>query len=233
MANALAHYRSHESTYDQIADELQRVRNTFESADRFTQKVMLFDSTVYAVMSVQNSIDMLKRAFQTYIGADTWSTVREAFKGLNYGNNKFDYCQRNFDTIFSSTGDRIIDELVTGSPWDAVATMVDEIVGVSWIKAPFVGCMLGVTELICIDTNVAQQVPGTKSSGYKSAKEYQEAVQMVRDEFPELNNMLSTFMLQWVVFDANRDDGVARHEEWFNHILPGSSFARQTGLDAF
>ena len=233
MANALAHYRSHESTYDQIADELQRVRNTFESADRFTQKVMLFDSTVYAVMSVQNSIDMLRRAFRTYGSAETWSTVREAFKGLNYGNNKFDYCRDNFETIFSKTGDRIIDELVNGSPWKSVAIMVDELMGVSWIKAPFVGCMLGITELICIDTNVAQQVPGTKANGYKSAEEYQEAVQMVRDEFPELNNMLSTFMLQWVVFDANRDDGVARHEEWFNHILPGSSFGRQTGLDAF
>ena len=36
-----------------------------------------------------------------------------------------------------------------------------------------------------------------------------------------------------LAYATNRGDGVARHEEWFEQMLPGSQFGRQTALDAF
>lgn len=235
MTTPIAHYRRHKSTYDTIAEQLDTVRDIFMSADRFTQKVMLFDSSVFAVTSVQNDISILRTAFRSYCRADNWDEVRGAMESVNYGNNKFDYIRANFDAIFSQTGDSIIDALEAGAVWGSVNIMVNELMGVSFIKAPFIPCMLGFKSLMCVDTNVAQMVPDSdvKAKGYSSINEYMNAISLIKDEFPELTEELSTFMLQWVVFDANRGDGVARHEEWFEHMLPGSPFGRQAGLDEF
>lgn len=233
MASPLSHYERHRDTYNQISDELSRVNTAFMSADRFTQKVMLFDSTVFAVLSVQNDISILRKAFRGYMEADSWDDVREVCKHVNYGNNKFDYIRANFDRVFGQAGDDIIHDLTRGNTWDAVAQIVETMSGLSWVKAPFVGAMLGFESLICIDTNVAQMVPGAKAKGYSGVDEYRETVQDVKDEYPELAEQVSTFMLQWIVFDANRETGVARHEEWFEAMLPGSVFGRQTGLDAY
>jgi hypothetical protein len=194
---------------------------------------MLFDSSVYAVVSVQNDISILRSAFRGYANSGNWTEVRESFKSVNYGNNKFDYAQSNFDSIFGDVGDKIIDYLEAEDVWGAVEIMANELSGVSWVKAPFIIAMLGYTEVMCIDTNVEQMVPNVKSKGYTDMQEYRDAIGRVKDEYPELANEVSTFMLQWVVFDANRGDGVAKHEEWFEHMLPGSVFGRQTGLDAY
>lgn len=235
MADPMTHYERHKDTYDNISRELATTRSTFMSTDRFTQKVMLFDSSVFAVMSVQNDISILRRAFRGYCNADKWSEVREVMRGVNYGNNKFGYIRSNFDAIFGQLGDSVIRDLESGDVWSAVDTMATKLLGVSYIKAPFIPCMLGFTDVMCIDTNVAQMVSDdrVKAKGYESVQEYRDAISLVEHEFPGLALEVSTFMLQWIVFDANRGDGVARHEEWFEHILPGSPFGRQMGLDSF
>jgi len=235
MADPIRHYDRYQGTYDKISRELDTLRESFVSADRFTQKVMLFDSSVFAVTSVQNDISILRQAFRGYGNSDTWDDLREVMKGVNYGNNKFEYIRSNFDTIFSETGDDIIFRLKCGNVSAAVQMMADELDGVSYIKAPFIPAMLGFKEVMCIDTNVAQMVPddSVKAKDYSSMDEYEDAVARVKQEFPELADEVSTFMLQWIVFDANRGEGVAKHEEWFEHMLPGSTFGRQMGLDAF
>jgi hypothetical protein len=63
--------------------------------------------------------------------------------------------------------------------------------------------------------------------------EYYDAVRIVEKEFSDLSSEVSRFMLQWIVFDANREDGVARHEEWFEYVLPGSPFGRQSSLGEY
>lgn len=235
MSDATKHYKSNKEVYHNIERELQRVNDHFCNSDRFTQKILLFDSSVYAVMSVQNSVNILKRAFNSYAQSDNWDEVQEAFKMLNYGNNKFDYTRNNFDTIFSSVGDEICDALEMGNVWDAVNLLVENVEGVSWIKAPFICCMLGFTNILCIDTNVAQMAEddSVKARGYTSQESYQLAIESIKAEYSDLSDLLSTFMLQWVLFDANRENGVTRHEEWFNHILPGTPFSRQAGLDEY
>lgn len=195
---------------------------------------MLFDSSVFAVMSVQNSINILERAFRAYDRSDSWKDVQDAMMHVNYGNNKMNYIEHNHDVIMSDSKE-IIDSLERGDVWLAVRRIVEKMKGVSWIKGAFVPAMLGFTEVMCIDTNVAQMVPdeSVQASEYKSEEEYHEAVNRVMEEFPDLSEELSPFMLQWVIFDANRGEGVARHEEWFNAILPGSSFSRQASLNSF
>jgi len=231
----LAHYERNRDTYRQIENELSAVRTAFDSGDRFTKKVMLFDSSVFAVMSVQNSTDILRRAFRAYANSESWESARVAFERLNYGNNKFDYVRSNFETIFSWTGNEIITWLESHKPWKAVEIMAEELDGISWVKAPFIGAMLGVTDLMCIDTNVEQMIDddSVKSSDYSSLEEYLDAIVALKQEYPELAKQVSTFMFQWILFDANRGDNVTRHEEWFEHILPGTVFGRQTALDQF
>lgn len=235
MVEPQTQYRRYQGTYERISESLETVRQSFLSADRFTQKVMLFDSTVYAVTSVQNDISVLRRAFRGYCNADDWEDLRSVMEGVNYGNNKFDYIRHNFDAVFSQHGDSIIDALEDGDSWHAVELMVEHIQGVSYVKAPFVACMLGFTDLMCLDTNVEQMVPdeNVKSSDYRSVDEYRSAIKSVKEQFPDLADEVSTFMLQWVVFDSNRGDGVARHEEWFEVMLPGSPFGHQTGLEDY
>jgi len=235
MADPFRHYERYQDTYDTISRELDTLRESFLSADRFTQKVMLFDSSVFAVMSVQNDISILRRAFRGYCNADTWDELREVMRGVNYGNNKFDYIRSNFDTIFSDTGDDIIFRLKTGNVWEAVELMADELAGVSYIKAPFIPAMLGFKDVMCIDTNMAQMIPDdrVKAKDYKSVSEYREAIEIAKGEYKNLSERLSTFMFQWVCFDTNRSEGVAKHEEWFEVMLPGSSFGRQTGLSEY
>lgn len=207
----------------------------FKNADIFRQKIMLLDATTFAVMSVQNSVEMLRRGFRAYARSDNWSECREAFKYLNYGNDKFKYTEHNFEQIFSSCGNQICSELENNNVWRAVELCVDHLKGVSWIKAAFVPAMLGFTDVLCIDTNVAQMVPddSVQAEEYKSAQSYKNAVDRVLDEFPELSDMLSPFMVQWVVFDTNRENGVEHHQEWFNHLLPGTIFSQQAALGEY
>jgi hypothetical protein len=235
MTDPIDHYQMYRDTYDKISRELDTVRESFLSADRFTQKVMLFDSSMYAVTSVQNDISILRKAFRGYKNCDTWDQLREVMGSVNYGNNKFDYIRSNFDAIFGHVGDRVINYLEGGQLWQAVDLMVDAFNGVSYVKAPFIPCMLGFKKLMCIDTNVEQMVPddSVKAKDYSSLNEYKGAIDRVKEEFPELSDSVSTFMLQWIVFDANRKEGVAKHEEWFEVMLPGSSFGRQTGLGEY
>lgn len=236
MTDPIQQYERNAETYDRIANALSDVKQLFESASIFRQKVMLFDSTTFAIISVQNDVSILKRAFRSYATDANWEEVRDTFKHVNYGNNKFDYVRENFDTIFGEVGTEIIGLLETGEVWSAVERIVEELMGVSWVKGAFVPAMLGYTSVMCIDTNVEQMVPdddSVASKGYKSGNAYRSAVDKVVSEFPDLSDKVSTFMLQWVVFDSNRGQGVEKHEEWFEHMLPGTPFARQTGLDSF
>ena len=235
MVSPISQYEQNRDTYETIADNLDSIRETFVSSDRKTQKTMLYDSSVFAVVSVQNDISVLRRAFRAYCNADTWNEVQDAMRSVNYGNNKYDYMQHNFSVIMSPVGTKIITQLENGNSWKAVMTMVSELKGVSYVKAPFVACMLGFTDLMCIDTNVAQMIDddSVQATAYRSIEEYREAISKIEDKFDNLADEVSTFMLQWIVFDANREDGVARHEEWFEHMLPGSPFGRQQVLDSF
>jgi chloramphenicol O-acetyltransferase len=232
MVEPHTHYKRNKVAYDTIASALDSVNTAFHNADRFTQKVMLFDSSVYAVTSVQNDISVLRDAFRGYQNADNWDDVRDVMSSVNYGNNKFEYIRSNFDTIFSKFGDNIINLLKQGSVWAAIDNMADRLDGVSYVKAPFIACMLGFTSVMCVDTNVEQMIDddAVVSSGYRSLDEYKDAVEIVVSSFPNLAEDVSTFMLQWVCFDCNRGNGVARHEEWFEVMVPGSPFGRQTGL---
>jgi|APHM01.1.fsa_nt_gi hypothetical protein len=235
MVGTKRHAERYSETYETIRTELDNVRNIFESVSRDRQKVMLFDSAVYAVTSVQNDISILRRFFREYANSEDWSEVKKAFRSVNYGNNKFEYCMNNASVIFGSIGDDIVSALEAGAVWDAVEIMVAELKGVSYIKAPFVGCMLGYTSLMCIDTNVAQMVPDdrVKASDYSSGQEYKEAVALVKQQYEDLAAEYDPFMLQWILFDANRGEGVAKHEEWFEQMLPGTQFGTQTSLGDF
>jgi thermostable 8-oxoguanine DNA glycosylase len=232
----LRQYRENRQAYSQIADLLSQTKQVFEQSDRHTQKVMLFDSTVFAVMSVQNSTDILKQSFRSYCRADNWSDVRDACSMCNYGNNKYNYIELNFETIFETrTGDYIIDTLIYDGVWSAVKQLVDTIMGVSWVKAPFVCSMLGYTDVMCIDTNVEQMIDDSavKSKDYSSEQQYRNAVQIIKETYSELAEKVSTFMLQWIIFDANRETGVIKHEEWFENILPGNHFGRQMAMSDY
>lgn len=229
---AIDHYRRNEEAYQRIATALNSVRKQFESADRTTQRTMLMDASTYAVMSVQNSVEMLRRGFTAYAEADDWEDVKDGCKALNYGKNKFRYITENHQTIQEL--DEPIDLLEAGRTHEAVDVIVDELLGVSYVKAAFTVAMLGFTDTLCVDTNVAQAMSGdVNASDYKSLDEYTDAVDAVLDRFDGLSDRLDPFLVQWALFDWFREDGVTYHEEYFEHMLPGTPFGRQLGLNDF
>lgn len=226
------HYRRNESTYTDIEHSLNTVRKQFETADRFTQRVMLLDASTYALMSVQNSVDMLRRGFNAYANADDWEDVKDGCRGLNYGKNKFRYITENKETVMDH--DEAIDLLEAGNTKDAIDVIADEFIGVSYIKAAFTVAMLGFTDTLCIDTNIRQAMDDeVASSGYNSIEEYYDALEQVLEEYDTLSDEVSPFLTQWILFDLQRDDGITLHDEYFDHMLPGTPFGRQVGLDEF
>jgi len=234
---ATTHTERHRTTYREIESKLSSVRETFESVDPHTGRSMLLDGLVYAIMSVQNSVEMLERAFRGYAqipntDKSNKEALRNTMKGLNYGNNKLDYIRHNIGKMHGEIGETIRLELIEGSVWKAVELLQDHCKGVSWIKASFVPAMLGYTEVMCIDTNVAQMVDtdSVQAKGYTSADSYRTAVETVLDHYDELADDWSPFMVQWILFDANRGESVEHHDEWFEVMLPGSVTSRQAGL---
>jgi len=189
------HVERHRDSYEQIASQLEAVRHAFESAPPAVQNSMLLDSTVYAVMSVQNSVDVLDRAFRAYsrietdtlVGSDELQSVAQH---LNYGQNKRRYIEHNAELISGDVGDRIVTQLTAdeGSVWTAIETIQADCLGVSWIKAAFVPAMLGYTDAMCIDTNVAQMVSAEHvvATGYSNGDDYREAVEAVMNHYPDV-----------------------------------------------
>lgn len=214
VSEPLAHYRNHREAYDYIADRLRNTRKAFLSASRNVQKSLLFDSATNALISASTRLNNHESAFIEYRLANGRDEILEALQGNSvlYHNNKTDYIVRNEDIQM----DDIIDEIEAGNLDTAHRAILDQFAGLGARKAGFTLAMLGFTEKMCIDGNVARKCGLDKSDIYEGVviERYEAQCREIRSQFPDLADELDPFLWQWVVFDSERGT-VTAHDPWF------------------
>lgn len=211
------HYKDNRETYSRIRTKLDLLREDFLEADKRTQRRLLLDSYIFAAISVQTPLDIHEQAFHTYI-RNGRELDNSDMKKVNYWKNKTQYI-RETETKFVEI-DAVIDLLQRGKIDAAHRKIADEFKGVSTKKAGFTLAMLGFTEKMCIDTNVRQMAGIPKEQEYEGVviSKYEAQCKEIRDSFNELDEEVSPFMVQWVLFDSIRES-VTTHKEFLNHML--------------
>lgn len=206
-------YKSHEKDYEEIKERLETVKSRFMDESRKTQRRMVLDSYIFAVISVQTPLDVHERSYARYTEGIEYE---EAFREVNYKNNKISYI-RETEVKFEEI-DRVIDLLEEEEVDKAHKLMCDEFKGVGMAKAGFTLAMLGFTGKMCVDTNV-QQASGLEEvySGVVVEK-YEKMCEKVREQFKSLKDQLEPFMVQWVLFDYQRGEQ-RKHDVFFDQIL--------------
>jgi thermostable 8-oxoguanine DNA glycosylase len=203
----------HSEDYEQIKDRLELVKNRFMEEDRLTQRRMVLDSYIFAVISIQTPLDVHERSYARYTNGDEYE---DAFREVNYKNNKISYI-RETEVKFKAI-DNVIDLLEANKIDEAHKLMCDEFKGVGMAKGAFTLAMLGFTSKMCVDTNV-QQASGIEDvySGVVVEK-YENMCEKIRQQFSDLKDRLDPFMVQWVLFDYQRGEH-RKHNVFFNQLL--------------
>lgn len=209
-------YRKNQEFYDEISDDLEVVKARFLDADKRTQRRALLDSYIFAVLSVQTSLDRHETAWRAYIRADRDMDIEE-IKSVNYWKNKVSYI-RETETKFREI-DKVLELINAGEIDKAHRRIADSFKGVSTVKAAFVLAMLGFKSKMCIDTNVRQIAGIEKDNLYDGViiNKYDAQCRKVRSRFDELDEELSPFMVQWVLFDSMRGS-LTDHGEFLDHL---------------
>lgn len=212
----IQHYRQNQEFYNEISDGLEIVKAGFLDADKRTQRRALLDSYIFAVLSVQTSLDRHETAWEAYLRADRDMDIEE-IRSVNYWKNKVSYI-RETETKFREI-DKVLELINAGEIDKAHRRIADSFKGVSTVKAAFVLAMLGFKSKMCIDTNVRQIAGIEKDNLYDGViiGKYDAQCRKVRSRFDELNEELSPFMVQWVLFDSMRGSKTD-HGEFLNHL---------------
>lgn len=214
--NAVRQYQENEAMYRKISDELDKVRMNFENADRSTQKDILRTSSEFAILTVRVDVDRAEDVFARFQDTDTWREAWKLFQTLNGKNQKFDYITRNRT---QADFGKIVDLLNAGEYAAAWRETIREVKGVGPRKASFTLAMCGKKRFMCIDTNVAQMagVSENDDETRDASVDYDRYTSLcddIRAQYPELDEELSPFVLQWVLFDANRGN-ISTHDPYF------------------
>lgn len=216
MSEIVEFYREHENKYRKIRGQLENVNERFLTENRQAQRRMLLDSYVFSVISVQTPVTIHEDAYRRWKNGES---LEQAFQSVNYRFNKADYI-RETRTDFESI-DRVIDRLLNGNVDGAHRLIVDRFKGVGTVKAAFTLAMLGFTSRACIDTNVLNVAGIERGDMYDGVviSKYQSFVKNIfNDVAAPLNRVLDNFMVQWVIFDYARGEGVTFHEVFFNNL---------------
>jgi len=226
----VAHYRTHEATYQRIWGQLDTIRERFKKADRETKKDYLKLSYVNSVISVQTPLHIHEEAFRRILSGDG---LERALERVNYNGQKKKYlsqCLQEpdiWETLVTDYNERGLDTMHK--------TAIDRLKFVGTVKVPFMLANLGFTEKMCLDANVCRIMGIDSQPTTVVVDRYESLCTDVCDLFPVLEVELDPYHLQWVLFDyqrfnrtnmdpdtANRLDvetQVAHHEAWFDGAL--------------
>ena len=209
-------YREHRDQYNKISKRLDHVNNKFLDAGQETQRRMLLDSYIFAVLSVQTPVDIHEDAFRSI---KSGAELESAMRSVNYWRNKAQYI-RETEVKFEEI-DRAIELLENGELDKAHRHVADHFKGVSTVKAAFTLAMLGFKDKACTDTNVLTALDMDRDEAYNGVV-IEKYNQFCSDAFeqidPELKSEVdSNFMNQWVIFDAVRGS-LSNHDVFFEHV---------------
>jgi thermostable 8-oxoguanine DNA glycosylase len=213
-----SHYVENRPVYDYIEERLRQTRSVFESADNAGE--LLRHSTEYAIISVQTKVSNHEPAFLETRGVSDQSEIADIFADntVMYHNNKARYIAENRDSVdFNSLASRLKDGEI-----DAVhESIVDQCLGLGSAKGAFSLSMLGYTEKLCVDSHTAN-IAGLErdASADANTEEYEQLSQTILDTFSSLADELEPFMVQWIMFSADKGS-LELHDPyymWVEHV---------------
>lgn len=207
------HYRRNKDDYQEIDNRLHETREAFMSADTSEQIRMLQKSHSFAVISVQTTVDIHEEAFVSLWENDTpLSDIDDALSSVNYRNNKTDYITHSIQ--HGHLWADVADMLENGEVDSAHKFILENFKGVGPAKSPFTLSMLGFTSKMCIDANIVNAMGMDEHVSTVVVEKYENICSKIRSKMPTLNETLSPFMWQWVVFDWNREE-ISKHKPYY------------------
>jgi thermostable 8-oxoguanine DNA glycosylase len=207
------HYRRNQDDYDEISARLERTREAFLSADTYDQIRMLQQSHSFAVISVQTPVHIHEESFTKLWENDTpIADMDDALSSVNYLNQKKEYITHSLTHAHMWVD--VIDLIEAGDLDAAHKYVLDNFKGVGPAKAPFTLSMLGFTEKMCIDANVINAMGLDEHVSTVVVEKYENICAKLRGKMPTLNETVSPFMWQWIVFDWQRDE-ISKHKPFF------------------
>lgn len=216
MKEPIDFYEQHEEDYKEISEKLDKVNQKFLNSDRESQRRMILDSYMFAVLSIQTPVSIHEEAFRSIKNGDDYE---DAMSSVNYWKNKVSYI-RETEVKFEEI-DEAIDLLEAGEVDKAQRKVLDEFKGVGTVKSAFTLAMLGFKQKACIDTNVLTALGMDREDAYNGVviEKYESFCSSAFEEIDsELKSRVdSQFMNQWIVFDAVREE-FTNHEVFFDHV---------------
>jgi len=218
ILHATNHYRNNVDHYNSVRARLSATKQRFMDSDKYEQIRMLQVSHAFAALSVQTSVENHEEAFRNLFAdgvPDSKEEVRESINMCNYWKSKARYI---WDSIESVNEWWEVAEMLENREIDkAHKYIIDNFLGVSTAKAPFVLAMLGFTQKMCLDTNICN-LTGIERPSTVVVDRYEDIVSSVREKFQTLKEEASEpFIFQWALFDYKRGN-LSTHEPFFTVI---------------
>jgi len=177
---------------------------------------MLQQSHSFAVISVQTPVDIHEDSFvKLWDNDNPLENMDDALSSVNYRNNKADYITHSL--THGHLWANVVDMIEAGNIDEAHKYVLDNFKGVGPAKAPFTFSMLGFTEKMCIDANVINAMGMDEHVNTVVVDKYEAICQKLREKMPTLNETVSPFMWQWIVFDWQRDE-ISKHKPFYQVI---------------
>lgn len=229
-------YREHRQFYDATQRKLDAVREAILEAPDLVAKTVLFLADMYAIISSNTRVRAHELGFLRAVEASTDKELREALANtraiLGSGDwavmyhptkaehiietmNEVDY-DRHLRLFREGEFDRLHRLKVDGTLDDHTPVK-----GLGTAKAAFSLAMCGVTQKMCVDSNVARFFGLDPDEDVPSSKvvppTYEAFCADLRARAPTIirEDGVSNYIWQWVTFDFQRAQGVETHDPWF------------------
>jgi hypothetical protein len=134
-----------------------------------------------------------------------------------YGGQKFNWDRKTFKNVNWSLLVLAIRKHVENNRFDVLLdVIVDQLTGVSHRKGAFMLSMIGITEYMCIDSNVAQFADIDTERSYNNADTYMSDCSKIVEaiDMPHMPN----FIVQWAIYDVQRGEH-SRHIAFYREVL--------------
>lgn len=212
-----AWHKAHRDDYSQVETRLARTRRVLLHGDVRDGARVLEAAFDNAVLSIRTDLDRHERAFTALWAGD--KTHKEAALMTVYGGNKKNWLRRTHEKTDWETLTLAVREHAREERWAQLLEVItDNLVGVAYRKGAFMLAMSGLTEYMCIDSNVGRLAGVDMEEDFSDAGAYMRECERVREHAPTLAAEVSPFIAQWVMYDFMRGEH-ARHMAFFREVI--------------
>lgn len=207
----------HREDYAHVQRRLDATRNVVLHGREDRAAAIVERAYTFAVFSIQTPLDRHERAFTEYYTGE--KDLEAAVTSTVYGGTKIPWLEKTFESTDWTEVVRMIRLSVANGDYAPLLDYIDdELTGVSYVKGAFVLAMSGLTEYLCIDSNVANYAGLDVSTGdaltFTDGEDY---MATCRDVIGGLDVDMRPFVVQWAIFDSERGEH-ARHGAFYREI---------------